>query len=112
MNEENFHPFWKGVFHEFREKKADIGELPGKAVELATASPEAAAGVAGTGLLAGIGAVALKRKLFKGKPKAAPAPAPPPPPPEVVQKGFTGKALLGAGLGGGALGYYYGQKRD
>jgi hypothetical protein len=111
MNAENFHPFWKGVFHEFG-KQSDLAALPAQAAELATSSPEAAAGVAGAGLLTGIGAVALKRKLFKGKgptPKKTKAKAAPEPPPP---QGFSGKALLGTGLVGAAGGYYYGQKKD
>lgn len=104
MNADDFHPFWKGVFHEFG-KQSDVGEIAGAAAK----SPEVAAGVGAAGLLAGIGAVALKRKLFKGKAPAAAAAAEPA---AAAAKGFSGKALIGTGVGAGAVGYYYGGKKD
>ena len=105
MNADDFHPFWKGVFHEFG-KQSDAAEIAGAAAE----HPGAAAAVGGAGLLAGLGAVALKRKLFKGKAPAAAAAAAEPA--AQAAKGFSGKALLGTGVGAGAVGYYYGGKKD
>lgn len=99
-----FHPFWEGVFAEFKKEAVD----PASVAQAAAQNPEAAAGVGAAGLLAGLGAVALKRKLFKGKaPKSAPAPEAPPPP-----QGWSGRAVLGATAAGAAGGYYLGRKQS
>ncbi len=111
MNREDFHPFWQGVFSEMGKQAGDIAALPGQAAQFATQSPETAAALGGGALLAGIGAVALKRKL---SPKKAPKMTPPPDPtpaPEPPPQGWSGRALLGTGLAAGGLGYYYGSKR-
>jgi hypothetical protein len=95
------HPFWEGVFTELR-KEAIMGTIESIS---GSVSPEVAAGILGGGaLLAGIGGVALKRKLFPGRPKVVPQ--------ESAQvaaeqaKKWSTRALLGTGLAGAAGGAY------
>jgi hypothetical protein len=95
------HPFWDGFFGELR-KEALVGE----AVEMAQAHPVAAAGIA---TAAGLGTIALGRRLgIRGFHKAAPPAhkAAPPAAGAAPGGGFKAKHLALVGLGSAAIGAY------
>jgi hypothetical protein len=111
------HPFLRGFLHEVSEKRAFL-ESAADVAGIAMENPGIAAGVAGASLLAGVGAVKGLRKMQGGKPlfgkmpAPAPAPAAAAPVAQEVRKGFSGKALAGAALAGGAGALYLTRKKS
>jgi hypothetical protein len=93
----DIHPFWRGFYSEIEKISYVAPAALSGAVELAQEHPVAAsAAVAG----AGLGAIALKRKLFNRAPAAAAA-----------SHGFGLKGLLLAGGVGALGGYMAGSKK-
>lgn len=94
-----FNAFWKGIHEEFR-KEGLID--PSVAAGYAEEHPVLTAAAVGVPL--GMAAIGAKRAIQRAvaKPPAAPP----------ASKGFSGKAMLGAGAIAAGLGYYAGKKRN
>lgn len=98
----DMNPFWRGFYSEVEKTAFHPAGIAGQALDVAQEHPVAAsAAVAG----AGLGAIALKRKLFNRAPAAAAAAAP-----AAAAKGHGLKGLAIAGGAGLLGGYMLGKK--